>query len=222
VASGPSAWQVLQQQGCCIGPIVQEGAKHLRGCWAHTALLLGLPIRPGATALPPWWWSVRCGSLEQAREGKKHSHACGAMEQRLCPFWALSSGCVSIDRRREDKGSAADLLQLDLRSGEPQPFLAQSSREAGAAGVELDAVRTHPTVRGARARPEGQLPAPPPGPRGKRPRARDPLEAQGLTRAHTVLSLRGGVFPTAGLHAPAGSGWDARWCRAISPLPRPT
>jgi len=178
---------------------LQEGAKPPSKL-GRTALLLGLPISAGllisAVVVAGGVWQP----WSKLREGQNQLHAVRAMQQRL-PL-LREQRLRQLEAAEKARAQQADLLQLIAGSGELSTFLAQLSREAGAAGVELDLFEPTPH-QGARARP-GTAAAPPPA-EGEAPSAaKDPLEAQGLSKSSTLLSARGASQP-AGLHAPTGA-----------------
>jgi len=157
---------------------LQEGAKPPSRL-GRTALLLGLPISAGlllsavvvvGAVWQPW---------SRLREGQNQLHALRAMEQRLpC---CVSSGWRQLEAAEKTRGQQADLLQLIAGSGELSTFLAQLSREAGAAGVETRPVRTHPTSGGKGTARDSCRPTPSRG--GSAPAARDPWKPRASARA---------------------------------------
>ncbi|NQV11425.1 MAG: hypothetical protein HQ527_09735 [Cyanobacteria bacterium] len=165
---------------------LQEGAKPPSSL-GRTALLLGLPITAGlllsAVVVAGGVWQP----WSKLRDGQNQLHALRAMEQRL-PL-LREQRLRQLEAAEKARIQQADLLQLIGGSGELSTFLAQLSREAGAAGVELDLFEPTPD-QGAGARP-GTAAAPPPGEGEAPPPAKDPLEAQGLSKSSTLLSARG-------------------------------
>jgi len=187
----PSACRCCNSKGACCHDQSSRRNQATFELGAQPPCWPGLRISAGYCS-PPWWVSVRCGSPGAGSARPKNSSMrCGhgAAPALAC---VQQAACVSLRRQRRPRGQQARSAAADCPAARNSAPSSPSSVERPARrAVELEPVRTHPHIRGQRARPETA--ARPTPTEGKPPPAREgPWKPRALSKElNTGLSARG-------------------------------